>query len=61
MDFLLQMYCHGSIRMTVEWVRTGMKLEPEELAGLLIEALPEKLNKLLSFLAEDGNGQPVTV
>ena len=60
-DFLLQMYCHGSIRMTVEWVRTGMKLEPEELAGLLIEALPEKLNKLLSFLAEDGNGQPVTV
>ena len=47
--------------MTVEWVRTGMKLEPEELAGLLIEALPEKLNKLLSFLAEDGNGQPVTV
>ena len=53
-DFLLRMYCHGSIQMTVEWVHTGMKREPEEMAGLLIQALPEKLNKLLSFLEEEG-------
>ncbi|HIZ79155.1 MAG TPA: TetR/AcrR family transcriptional regulator [Candidatus Lachnoclostridium stercorigallinarum] len=53
-EFLLQMYCHGSIRMTVDWVLTGMKLEPEELAGLLVEALPEKLNKLLSFPKGEG-------
>ncbi|RGZ00702.1 TetR/AcrR family transcriptional regulator C-terminal domain-containing protein [Clostridium sp. AM58-1XD] len=49
-EFLLRMYCQGSIQMTVEWVRTGMKNEPEKMADLLIEALPEKLNSLLSFL-----------
>ena len=51
--FLLQMYCHGSIRMTVDWVLTGMEREPEEMAELLIEALPGKLNELLSFLEEE--------
>lgn len=51
-EFLLKMYCHGSIHMTVEWVRTGMKEEPETLAELLVEALPAKLDTLLSFLEE---------
>lgn len=51
-DFLLRMYCHGSILMTVEWVKNGMKQEPEKMAGWMIEALPEKLNSLLSFLKE---------
>lgn len=48
--FLLEMYCHGSITMTVEWATTGMKRSPEEMADLLISALPEKLEELLSDL-----------
>ena len=48
--FLLEMYCRGSIHMTVEWVNTGMKLPPEKMADLLIQALPEPLEKLLSDL-----------
>ena len=51
-EFLLKMYCHGSIHITGEWVRTGMKEEPETLAELLVEALPAKLDTLLSFLEE---------
>lgn len=45
--FLLEMYCHGSITMTVEWAIHGMKESPEEIADLLIEALPLKLAKIL--------------
>lgn len=48
--FLLKMYCHGSITMTVEWAVRGMQEEPEVIADLLIEALPPKLEKLLSDL-----------
>lgn len=45
--FLLKMYCHGSITMTVEWAVGGMKETPDEMADLLIAALPVKLEKLL--------------
>ncbi|WP_392392087.1 TetR/AcrR family transcriptional regulator C-terminal domain-containing protein [Youxingia wuxianensis] len=48
--FLLRMYCRGSIYMTVEWATGGMKLAPEEIAGLLVEALPPRLGELLSDL-----------
>ena len=48
--FLLEMYCHGSITMTVNWAVNGMKESPEVLADLLIDALPPKLEKLLSDL-----------
>ena len=48
--FLLKMYCHGSITMTVEWAVHGMKESPEVLAELLIQALPPKLEALLSDL-----------
>lgn len=48
--FLLDMYCHGSITMTVQWAIHGMKESPEEIAALLIEALPPKLEELLSDL-----------
>lgn len=48
--FLLKMYCHGSITMTVEWAIGGMKETPEEMADLLIAALPVKLEELLSKL-----------
>lgn len=50
-DFLLRLYCHGSIRMTVEWVLDGMPLSPRDISILLVEALPERLKSLLSDLA----------
>lgn len=51
-DFLLRMYCRGSIHMTVEWVYQPGEVSPEQIADLLIEALPERLNMLLSDLQE---------
>lgn len=48
--FLLEMYCHGSITMTVSWAVNGMKESPEDIADLLIDALPLKLEALLSDL-----------
>lgn len=48
--FLLQMYCSGSIRMTVDWVTGGMERPIPELVDLLIEAMPDRLYALLSDL-----------
>lgn len=48
--FLLEMYCHGSITMTVRWAVEGMNESPEIVADLLIDALPPKLKTLLSDL-----------
>ena len=50
LEFLLEMYCHASITMTVEWAINGMKMAPKELAALLIEALPPKLEYYLQHL-----------
>ena len=47
MEFLLKMYCKGSIDMTFEWVKEGMKLSEKEFAHLLIEAMPISLKKYL--------------
>ena len=47
LHFLLRMYCRGSIAMTVDWVLTGMKLTPSELAALLTDAIPPKLAEIL--------------
>lgn len=46
LEFLLRMYCRGSIAMTVEWATTGMKMPPEQLADQLIDAMPPKLYDL---------------
>ena len=43
--FLLEMYCRGSVYMTVKWVLTGMKSTPEEIAKSLVDAMPEKLGR----------------
>lgn len=47
LDFLLRMYCRGSIEMTVEWVRNGMKQDIENIVDLLMEALPARLEEYL--------------
>jgi AcrR family transcriptional regulator len=46
-QFLLEMYCHGSIAMTVEWAVNGMQKTSEMMADSLIESLPIKLSELL--------------
>lgn len=53
MAFLLEMYCRGSIDMTVDWVQRKMPISPESMADLLIEALPPKLEILLTFLNDE--------
>ena len=46
--FLLEMYCRGSIAMTVQWVTGGMKRSTEDMAELLVRALPPELAELLN-------------
>ena len=48
--FLLEMYCQGSIYMTVKWVLGGMKETPEEMARLLVDAMPEAIFGLFQQL-----------
>lgn len=43
---LLEMYCQASIYMTVRWVMDGIKEPEEELADLMIAAMPEDIAKL---------------
>lgn len=50
--FLLEMYCRGSIAMTVQWVTEGMKRSTEEMAELLTRALPPELEGLLNDFME---------
>ena len=51
--FLLEMYCRGSIAMTVQWVTGGMKRSTEDMAELLVRALPPELAELLNDLKSD--------
>ena len=48
--FLLEMYCRGSIHMTVGWVTGRMPGPIEEVVDPLIQALPPRLEGLLSDL-----------
>ena len=43
---LLEMYCQSSIYMTVQWVLKGMQETEEELADLMIEAMPPHLENM---------------
>lgn len=47
LDFLLQMYCHGSIEMTKDWVKNNMPMDVLSLVNMLIEAMPERLKSYL--------------
>lgn len=49
-QFLLEMYCRGSVFMTVKWVLTGMKSSPADMAKVLVEAAPPKLSEIFRQL-----------
>ncbi len=48
--FLLELYCRGSVAMTVKWVLSGMLSEPAELAKYMTDALPTPLRELFTRL-----------
>jgi len=50
LQFLLEMYCRGSVYMTEKWILGGMKKTPAEMAQALVEAVPPKLGKVLTDL-----------
>ena len=41
--FQLEMYCQGSVFMTTQWVLDNKNFTPQELAGLLADAMPKEL------------------
>lgn len=43
---LLEMYCQASVYMTVKWVVSNLTYTPEELAQLMMEAMPPRLTEL---------------
>ncbi|MDY5845375.1 MAG: TetR/AcrR family transcriptional regulator C-terminal domain-containing protein [Bariatricus sp.] len=49
-SFLLEMYCQSSIYMTAKWVLGGMKMSSDELAHMLVKAMPLKLEELFTML-----------
>lgn len=48
--FLLEMYCHGSIYMTVQWVLGKIPSTPEEMARSLVDAMPLELMEVFKTL-----------
>ena len=48
--FLLEMYCHSSIYMTVKWVTGEVTCTPEELAERLVDGMPGKLAEVFTGL-----------
>ena len=49
LQFQLEMYCQGSIYMTVQWVLGYRKCSAEELAHALASAMPEELQTDLRY------------
>jgi len=47
LDFLLKMYCKGSIDMTVDWVLNDMSINIDDVVALLREALPKRLEPFI--------------
>ena len=43
LKFMLEMYCQGSVYMTVRWLLGSMKQTPEEMAKNLVDAMPAEL------------------
>ena len=50
LHFLLEMYCQGSVYMTVKWVLGGMKDSPQAMSAKLVDAMPPKLANVFERL-----------
>ena len=50
LHFLLEMYCQGSVYMTVKWVLGGMKDSPRAMSAKLVDAMPSKLANVFERL-----------
>lgn len=50
LQFLLEMYCQGSVYMTVKWVLGGMKDSPGAMSRKLVEAMPPRLAEVFERL-----------
>ena len=48
--FLLEMYCHSSIYMTVRWVTGELTCTPEGLAAALVDGMPGRLAEVFTGL-----------
>ena len=48
--FPLRLYCRGSIDMTVEWIFAPKGVSPEQMAALLVSALPAPVEELFQQL-----------
>lgn len=48
--FLLEMYCHSSIYMTVRWVTGELTCMPEGLAAALVDGMPGRLAEVFTGL-----------
>ncbi len=46
LSFLLEMYCQGSVYMTIQWVLGRKKATPKEMAKALTEAMPVELRNV---------------
>ena len=46
-DFLLKMYCKGSIDMTIDWVLNDMSINIDDVVALLREVLPKRLEPFI--------------
>ena len=50
LQFQLEMYCQGSIYMTVKWLLSNAKTSPQILAKQMTDSMPEKLRKVFTDL-----------
>ena len=50
MQDMLEMYCHSSVYMTVKWIMKEHARSAEELADLMVEAMPYPLSQLFKKL-----------
>ena len=50
LQFQLEMYCRGSVYMTVKWVLGGMKDSPRQMSDKLVDAMPPRLARVVDGL-----------
>ena len=50
LQFQLEMYCQGSIYMTVKWLLNGTRSSPQNLARQMVDSMPENLRQVFTDL-----------